>query len=63
MVDEVSSCKTYSQKQSLGLRGTIQRLSLFYDDAFSYEIHNRDMSEIHIYLESNVLGEYELWKS
>lgn len=63
VVDEISSCKTYSQKQSLGLRGTIQRLSLFYDDAFSYEIHNRDMSEIHIYLESNVLGEYELWKS
>ena len=63
VVDEISSCKTYSQKRSLGLRGTIQRLSLLYDDAFSYEIHNRDMSEIHIYLESNVLGEYELWKS
>lgn len=63
VMDEISSCKTYSEKRSLGLRGTIQRLSLLYEDAFSYEILNSDMSEIHIYLESDVLGEYELWKN
>lgn len=63
IVDEISECKTYSEKKSLGLRGTIQRLSLLYENSFSYKIYNKGLSEIHIYLNSKALGETEQWKN
>lgn len=61
VVDEISVCKTYSEKKSLGLRGTIQRLSLLYENGFSYKIYNKELSEIHIYLNRNALGDTEQW--
>lgn len=63
IVDEISACKTYSEKKSLGLRGTIQRLSLLYESSFSYKIYNKGLSEIHIYLNRKALGETEQWKN
>ena len=49
--------KVPDEKRSLGLRGPVQSLKVIYEDAFSYEIHNEAMSEIHIYINCNVLGE------
>ena len=45
------------EKRSLGLRGTIQRLKMIYEGAFSYKICNEGMAEIHIYIDSSVLEE------
>lgn len=61
VIDEISKCKTYSKKRSLGLKGTIQRLSLLYESAFSYQIYNDRLSEVHFYLNSDALGESEQW--
>lgn len=43
--------------KSLGLRGTIERLRLLYENAFSYSILNTETSEIHIYIDTAVLEE------
>lgn len=63
IVDEISVRRTYSEKKSLGLRGTIQRLSLLYENNFSYKIYNTELTEIHMYLNTSALGETEQWKS
>ena len=57
IIKEMEEGKVPDEKRSLGLRGTVQRLKVIYEDAFSYEIHNETMSEIHIYINCNVLGE------
>lgn len=57
IIKEMEEGKVPDEKRSLGLRGTVQRLKVIYEDAFSYEIHNEAMSEIHIYINCNVLGE------
>ena len=57
IIKEMEEGKVPDEKRSLGLRGTVQRLKVIYEDAFSYEIYNEAMSEIHIYINCNVLGE------
>lgn len=57
IIREMEEGKVPDEKRSLGLRGTVQRLKVIYEDAFSYEIRNEGMSEIHIYINSDVLGE------
>ncbi len=57
VVNELLEHKDCGEKKSLGLRGTIQRLNLIYEDAFSFEIRNQELSEIHLYLDTDALGE------
>ena len=57
IVSELQNLKDCGEKKSLGLRGTIQRLKLIYENAFSFEIRNQGLSEIHLYLDTDVLGE------
>lgn len=62
MIRELLDTAPDTESKSLGLRGTIQRLKLIYDTAFTYEIKNQKLSEIHFYLDSSALGD-TLWKN
>lgn len=62
MIRELLDAAPDTESKSLGLRGTIQRLKLIYDTAFTYEIKNQKLSEIHFYLDSSALGD-TLWKN
>lgn len=57
IIREIESGKIPDEKRSLGLRGTIQRLKVIYEDDFSYKICNGSLVEIHLYIESSALGE------
>lgn len=57
IINEIAEGKIPDEKRSLGLRGTIQRLKVIYEDGFSYKICNEGLSEIHIYINSSALGE------
>ena len=43
--------------KSLGLRGTIERLRLLYEDGFNYEIKSGSYTEIHLYITIDKLKE------
>lgn len=55
IVSELQERKDCGEKKSLGLRGTIQRLNLIYEDAFSFRISSQELSEIHLYLDTDAL--------
>lgn len=57
IIREFEKGKMPDEKRSLGLRGTIQRLKMIYEGAFSYKICNGELAEVHIYIDSSVLEE------
>ncbi|MDY4693387.1 MAG: histidine kinase [Blautia sp.] len=57
IINEIEEGKIPDEKRSLGLRGTIQRLKVIYEDGFTYKICNENLSEIHIYINRSALGE------
>ena len=57
IISEFEKGKMPAEKRSLGLRGTIQRLKMIYEGAFSYKICNDSLSEVHIYIDRSVLEE------
>lgn len=57
VVEELLASAELERGRSLGLRGTIERLRLMYEEAFSYEIKNNDMTEIHLYIRMEKLEE------
>ena len=63
IICEFEKGKMPDEKRSLGLRGTIQRLKMIYEGAFSYKICNEGMAEIHIYIDSSVLEEEKCEKT
>lgn len=50
ILEELCSAREPEKGKSLGLRGTIERLRLLYGEDFSFEIKNREGSEIHLYI-------------
>ena len=50
VLEELSSAREPERGKSLGLRGTIERLRLLYEEEVSSEIKNRQGSEIHLYI-------------
>lgn len=46
-----------AEHKSLGLRGTVERLRLIYQEHFSYRIVNQGFSEVHLYLDEDVCRE------
>lgn len=59
ILEELLANREPVKGKSLGLRGTIERLRLLYEDAFSYEICNKDTSEIHLNILVDKLREIE----
>lgn len=57
IISEFEKGKMPAEKRSLGLRGTIQRLKMIYEGAFSYKICNDSLSAVHIYIDRSVLEE------
>lgn len=55
--DVVEHIKNKSNKKeeqtSFGLRGTIERMQLIYEDRFTYRIENGEFTEIHFYVDMN----------
>lgn len=63
IICEFEKGKMPDEKRSLGLRGTIQRLKMIYEGAFSYKIFNEGLAEVHIYIDSSVLEEEKCEKT
>ncbi|MCR5107182.1 MAG: histidine kinase [Lachnospiraceae bacterium] len=57
VIDELSENKEIGGKGSLGLRGTIKRLSLIYGEDFSYSIGKGSPSEIELFINKGALNE------
>lgn len=52
---ELQSDQPPTRGCSLGLRGTLERLSLIYGEDFSYQIRNGTLTEIHLYISLKAL--------
>lgn len=57
VIFELMENKEPKRGKSLGLRGTIERLRLMYEDGFNYEIKNASYAEIHLYIATDKLKE------
>lgn len=59
VVEELMENNTPRLGKSLGLRGTIERLRLIYEDDFEFEIRNQGVAEICLYIRIDRLEERE----
>ena len=57
IIFELMENKEPKRGKSLGLRGTIERLRLLYEDGFNYEIKSGSYTEIHLYITIDKLKE------
>lgn len=51
ILEHIKSKSQKEEQTSFGLRGTIERMQLIYEERFSYRIENGELTQIHFYVE------------